>query len=237
MQEHTFLAHLSFFTMSIFIHFIMDDSWIWHFTSQFQSAALNKVKNLFLKTDLLWTYLISRVNTVSPQFDWVQGLWSPTSSKHCPLLSLKSPTSVEWSWPTAFDFLYRSGTTLHVWFNCLGCLWIRIWFAVPKGCESQWMCLHWTRLFDSSKGLPERVVCAIDWAGQKKCSSTATDSQQNREYLIFNWFSFRERLPKAFLEIVCQVEWNVTHSIWPHYWILQKSRPPGTNLMRNIFGL
>lgn len=149
MQEHMLLAHLSFLTMSIFIHFFMDDSWIWHFTSQFPSTALNKVKNLFLKTDLLWTYLIPRVNTVifsvrqsSVAFD------PPPPRSIVPSLRLSLPVELSEVGPTAFDFLYHSGMTLHVWFNCLGCLWYHIWFAVPEGCESQWMCLYWTRLFD-----------------------------------------------------------------------------------------
>lgn len=158
MQEHTLSARSTLFTMSIFIHFIMDDSWIWHFTSRFQSAALNKVKNLFFKKRFALNLFDSEGEySIFFTLTEFRRLWSPTSSKHCPLFSFKSPTSVEWSWPSAFDFPYHSGTTLHVWFNCLGCLWVRIWFAIPKGCESQWMCLYWTCPFEGKEGLFAKV--------------------------------------------------------------------------------
>ncbi len=222
MQEHTFLAHLSFFTMSIFIHFILDDSWIWHFNSRFQSAALNKVENLFLKTDFLWTYLIPRVNTVFLQFDWVQAS----------LIPLPPPRSIVPSSPLNLPLqLNEVGPLPLISFIALERLFMfdliasdvyEFTFDLPsqKGASPGGCVFIWLAYLIHAKG--EGCVCnRLSWT--KKWSSTATDSQQNREYLIFNWFLFRERSPKAFFEIVCQVEWNVTRSIWPHYWILQKT--------------
>lgn len=164
-------------------------------------------------------------------------LWSATSSKHCPLLSLKSPTSVEWSWPTAFDFLYRSGTTRHVWFNCLGCLWIHIWFAIPKGCESQWMCLYWTRLFDSCIGLPERVVCAKDWAGQKSVALLLLIPSRIESI----WFSIDSYAESGCLKLFFLDSLSGGMKCYSFYLtsLLDSSKisPPGSNLMRNIFWL
>lgn len=135
----------------------------------FKVQPWRKLKNV-LQTDLLWTHLIPRLNTVYSQFVQVSLIPHLLEALSPPPHPEISHFFVKWSWPTAFDFLHHSGTTLHVWSNCLRCLWIHIWFAIPKGFKSQWMHLYLTRLFDSCKGMScRRRLCAIHRLSRTKC--------------------------------------------------------------------
>lgn len=89
--------------------------------------------------------------------------------------------------------------------------------ASPSGCAS----LYSPIWFYARGELPERFV-GNRLSRTKTCCRTPADSQRSRVF-DFPLILIRGAIAQSFCEVVCQVEWNVTYSIWPRYWILQKS--------------
>lgn len=153
----------------------------------FKVQPWTKWRICFLKTDLLWTYSIPRVNTVSLSLWLSSNVFDPPPPPNIvPSSPLNLPLPLNEVGPVPLISLITVERLFM--FDLIALDVYEFAFDLPsqKGASPSGCVFIGLACLKGERGCLQKSKL------DKKCDSTATDSQQEREYLISHWFLFKK---------------------------------------------